>query len=106
MAGMSDIERVPDTHPAGRHDPLAGAGPPHEALDGLLAFVAGVEGTISVHAPHSPGTDRHWRVTVRFRPLGAAREQIIYGADDSFDGACLLCRGLLAHALASGTAEV
>lgn len=102
---MSDIERVPDTHPAGRLDPLAGAGPPHEALDGLLAFAARVEGTISVHAPHSPGGSHLWVVRVRWRPLGSSREQISRGEDDSFDGACLLCRGLLAHALAAGNFE-
>jgi len=99
---MGDIERVHDEHPVRPDDPLAGAGPPHEALDGLLAFAKTVEGTIQIHAPHAPGGSHLWTVRVRWRPLGSAREQISRGEDATFDGACLLCRGLLAHGLASG----
>ncbi len=78
----------------------------HEALDGLLRFVERAQGGIDVRAPHGPGTGANWLVRVIFRPLGSSREQIIRGEDATFDGACLLCRGLLAHALASGTVEL
>jgi len=76
-----------------------------EPFDGLLTFAARVEGTIQIHAPHAPGGTHLWTVRVRWRPLGSAREQVCRGEDATFGGACLLCRGLLAHGLASGNFE-
>ena len=113
MGTDDDTEHVPEVHlvepsdvPAeiAEHGNAHVAGT-HEALEGLLQFVRTVEGTMQVHAPHAPGGSNLWVVRVRWRPLGSAREQVCRGEDATFDGACLLCRGLLAHGLASGNFE-
>lgn len=68
-----------------------------EAFEGILRFVTVRGGTLSIEHLGA------WKVTVAWH---GAQEQRVHAIDNSFDEACVLCRGLLAHALASGVASL
>lgn len=72
-----------------------------EAFEGLLAFVTTRRGELAV--VHLGTSWEGWRVEVRWESI-ARGPQKVFAEDRSFDEACLACRGLLAHALASGVA--
>lgn len=72
----------------------------NEALDGLLAFTQRVGGRFSANAGASYG----WQVAVEWHSIGEGHRRV-FGEDRDFVAACVLCRGLLAHAISSGVAS-
>ena len=73
---------------------------PHEAFDGLLAFCRRTGGRIEV----TYGAPYGWQIGIAWHSIGEGRRRI-FAEDAEFEQACVLCRGLLAHALASGTVK-
>lgn len=68
------------------------------ALLGLTLFARRVDGRVILQAGKIYG----WQVVVEWHTPNGQRR--IFAEDWELDAACVLCRGLLAHALASGVA--
>lgn len=71
-----------------------------EALEGLLTFVSTVGARLTIDHYRPTGT---WTVEVEWQ---GAQKSRVYSEDHSLEAACHMCRGLLAHALATGTATL
>lgn len=74
-----------------------------EAFDGLLRFVEQQGGSMEITNGRWNDGRTWWQVAVRWYSIGSG-DRKVYAEDASFDEACLMCRGLLAHSLASGVA--
>lgn len=73
-----------------------------EALEGLLHFVSTVGRSVGCRLTiECAGVD--WIVGVEWT---GAQKSRVYAQDRSLEEACTMCRGLLAHSLATGTATL
>lgn len=85
--------------PAGYVSP----GQRREAFDGLLRFVEQHGGSMEITTGRWNDGRTWWQVAVLWYSIANGNRKV-YAEDASFDEACLMCRGLLAHSLASGVA--
>jgi len=94
----NEIERRPGRDPVERAVAVSRSG--FEPFDGLLAFCRRTGGRIEV----TYGAPYGWQIGIAWHSIGEGRRRI-FAEDGDFEQACVLCRGLLAHALASGTVK-
>lgn len=77
--------------------------PRREPFEGLLRFVELQRGRLEITNGTFADKRQWWQVAVFWESLGEGSRKV-YSEAPSFNEACELCRGLLAHSLASGVA--
>lgn len=79
---------------------------PRQAFEGLLAFATRNGGHVVISAPWAGEHRRRdsWRVEVHWQSQRTGQDQSVFAEDNTMDEACVMCRGLVAHSIASGVA--